>query len=92
MFEDDDYCLRVKKGGYNILVSDDVFVHHWGGITSKWKSPEYQILLEENKKKFENKWKMKWVPHKIRRNGFIEIIKYKLAGFNYEKNTSVFKR
>ena len=92
LFEDDDYCLRVKKGGYNILVSDDVFIHHWGGITSKWKSPEYQKLLEENKKKFENKWKMKWVPHKIRRNGFIEIIKYKLAGFNYEKNTSVFKR
>jgi hypothetical protein len=66
LFEDDDYCIRVKKLGKKILIADDVFVHHWGGGTTKWQTPEYQKLFNENKKKFEEKWGIKWQPHKYR--------------------------
>ena len=66
LFEDDDYCYRVTQEGYEILCAEDVFIHHWGGITSKWQSSEYNKLLEENRNKFEDKWKIKWTPHKFR--------------------------
>lgn len=66
LFEDDDYCIRVKRMGREILIADDVFVHHWGGGSTKWNTKEYQKLFEENKKKFEDKWSLKWIPHKYR--------------------------
>ncbi len=61
MFEDDDYCLRVVKSGYKIVVAKDVFVHHFGQISlfSLGKG-KYNELFEENKKKFEEKWGIKW--------------------------------
>lgn len=61
MFEDDDYCLRVKKAGKKIAVAQSVFVHHFGQISlfSLGKG-EYNKIFEENKKKFEKKWGIKW--------------------------------
>ncbi|RJO61533.1 glycosyltransferase family 2 protein [candidate division WS5 bacterium] len=61
MFEDDDYCLRVKKTGYKIAVAEDVFIHHFGQISlfSLGKG-KYNEIFEENRKKFEKKWDMKW--------------------------------
>jgi len=68
MFEDDDYCHRVRNAGYQILIADDVFIHHFGGASfKKIKSQEYQQLFEENKLKFENKWNTKWIPHQYRK-------------------------
>ena len=66
LFEDDDYCMRIRKQGLRILVADDAYVHHWGGSSTKWESIEYRKLLEKNRKKFEDKWKIKWTPHKYR--------------------------
>lgn len=69
MFEDDDYCFRVKKAGLEILCTDDTFIHHYGGASfKKIASQEYLDLFESNKKKFENKWKIKWIPHQYREN------------------------
>lgn len=66
-FEDDDYCLRVRQAGYKVLISDDTFIHHYGGASFKQiQSQEYKKLFNENKFKFENKWKIKWVPHQYR--------------------------
>jgi GT2 family glycosyltransferase/glycosyltransferase involved in cell wall biosynthesis len=68
MFEDDDYCLRVKNYGYKILCAEDAFVHHFGGASFKQlQSDEYQKIFNENKEKFEKKWNTKWVPHKYRK-------------------------
>ena len=68
MFEDDDYCYRIKKAGYKIVCADDVFIHHFGGASfKKIVSQEYLDLFESNKKKFEEKWKIKWVPHHFRK-------------------------
>jgi GT2 family glycosyltransferase len=67
MFEDDDYALRVRKAGMKILCSEDVFIHHFGGVSlSKLKPSEYQKIFEENKRKYEQKWGIKWVPHRYR--------------------------
>lgn len=67
LFEDDDYCMQVKKEGYKVICADDVFIHHFGGATTKWDTPEYRKLLEVNKKKFEEKWSVRWKPHKYRK-------------------------
>ncbi len=57
MFEDDDYCLRVQKAGYKIVVVEDVFVHHFGQISLfSLGRGKYNELLEENREKFEKKW------------------------------------
>ncbi|WP_457640689.1 glycosyltransferase [Persephonella sp.] len=68
-FEDDDYCLRVKKAGYKIFCAEDVFIHHELGKTSGADKDitknKYFII---NKRKFEKKWGIKWQPHKYRDN------------------------
>ena len=69
MFEDDDYCHRVIESGKKIIISDDVFIHHFGGASFKQiQTKEYKKLFEDNKKIFENKWKTKWKPHQYREN------------------------
>jgi GT2 family glycosyltransferase len=68
MFEDDDYCYRIKKAGYQILCADDAFIHHFGGASfKKIVSQEYIDLFEANKKKFEDKWHTKWIAHQYRK-------------------------
>jgi len=67
MFEDDDYCYRVKQSGLNILIADDVFVYHFGGASFKQlANVEYQKIFDQNKLLFENKWGIKWTPHHYR--------------------------
>ncbi len=66
MFEDDDYCYRIKKLGLKILIADDIFIYHYGGASFN-PLPEYQKLFIENKSKFEEKWQTKWTPHQYRK-------------------------
>lgn len=68
LFEDDDYCVRVGNAGLAILCAEDSFVHHYGGASTGWGSPEYHKLFNENKIKFERKWGVKWIPHRNRKN------------------------
>ncbi len=67
LFEDDDYCMRVRKQGLQIICAEDAFVHHYGGASTSWGSKEYQKLFIENKAKFENKWAIKWIRHHHRK-------------------------
>jgi GT2 family glycosyltransferase len=70
MFEDDDYALRVAERGYAIICAEDVFVHHWGSATfSKLADAKYRAIFEENRRKFEEKWRRKWEPHRYRDAG-----------------------
>ena len=67
MFEDDDYAMRLRRAGYKSVCSEDVFVHHHGGASfGKLQPAEYQKVFEENRTKFENKWDIRWQPHKLR--------------------------
>ncbi len=57
MFEDDDYCRRMRDAGYRIACARDAFVHHWQ-MASFRKMPRaaYFALFRENRKKYEAKW------------------------------------
>ncbi len=57
MFEDDDYCRRVRDAGYRIAVARDAFVHHWQ-MASFRRMPRaaYFALYRENRRKYEAKW------------------------------------
>ncbi|WP_334072753.1 MULTISPECIES: glycosyltransferase [Paenibacillus] len=61
MFEDDDYCERVRAAGYRLLVVEDAFVYHHGSATIRKMQPEvYKELWEKNKGYFEQKWGKSW--------------------------------
>ena len=65
MFEDDDYSLRVKKCGLRVVCAADVFVHHVGQAAFKKliEKGEYDSLFEENRRRYEGKWNVRWIPH-----------------------------
>ena len=64
MFEDDDYSYRARLAGYRTLCAGDVFVHHAGKASFKKLSQEqYSRLFEQNRGRFEEKWKMSWLPY-----------------------------
>jgi len=55
-YEDNDYCIRARQAGWKIMVVGDVFLHHYGNKSFE-NQDQYQKLLAESKKKFEDKWK-----------------------------------
>jgi len=58
MFEDDDYCRRVRELGYEIRCARDSFVHHWQRASFLLLGEdEYIRIFDENKKKFQDKWR-----------------------------------
>ncbi|MEM4414125.1 MAG: glycosyltransferase, partial [Candidatus Caldarchaeum sp.] len=66
-FEDDDFCYRVKSLGYKLICAEDVFVHHFGKATmGELGDQGYLELFERNRKKFEQKWGVRWRPHRLR--------------------------
>ncbi len=65
MFEDDDYSMRARQQGLRVLCALDVFVHHFGqaAFGKLIETGEYNPLFEENRRRFEAKWQLRWVPH-----------------------------
>jgi polysaccharide pyruvyl transferase CsaB len=65
MFEDDDYCQRVRKNGYRTICAIDTYVHHVGQASFKKliRTGSYDPLFEKNKARYEAKWRLKWQPH-----------------------------
>jgi GT2 family glycosyltransferase len=65
MFEDDDYAIRVRTAGYQVVCAADVFVHHFGQATLGKLVPtgEYGELFRANRQRFEKKWGIAWEPH-----------------------------
>ncbi|WLG43464.1 glycosyltransferase [Pseudomonas sp. FP1740] len=60
-FEDDDYCLRARKAGYEIHLARDVFIHHWG--SASFGQLQYQYFsdrAQRNKLYLENKHGITW--------------------------------
>ena len=64
-FEDDDYSIRIRMAGYQLLLCQDTFIHHFG--SSSFVNPaseaerinkinRYNALLEKNRNIFINKW------------------------------------
>jgi tetratricopeptide (TPR) repeat protein len=55
-FEDDDYCLRIRKAGYRLLIHRGCFIHHFAGRTIASVGVDPQRLLAENYARFRDKW------------------------------------
>ncbi|HPZ08938.1 MAG TPA: glycosyltransferase [Candidatus Eremiobacteraeota bacterium] len=72
MFEDDDYCFRVIEKGYKLACLEDVFIYHKGSISFK-KYDKLEELFHNNRKKFEDKFKIKWKSH-YNTDSFIFVI------------------
>ena len=67
-FEDDDYCLRMRKAGYELLLCGDTYIHHFGSVAftgkndaikEKAKTERYNKLIEKNRAYFMKKWHIK---------------------------------
>lgn len=68
LFEDDDYSRRAREAGYRVVCSEEAFVHHFGE-TSFGKlvpSGDRSVLFESNRRRFEDKWRLEWTPHRRR--------------------------
>ena len=67
MFEDDDYSIAAQRAGYENLLLEDVFIHHFGSVSfKKLENAEYRKIFDENRSYFENKWDVKWKMHHYR--------------------------
>ncbi len=58
-YEDDDYCTRVRRAGYHLVVAEDAFVFHHGGRTFTGMGLEgaaFNQLLDENRRRYMEKW------------------------------------
>jgi 2-polyprenyl-3-methyl-5-hydroxy-6-metoxy-1,4-benzoquinol methylase/GT2 family glycosyltransferase len=57
MFEDDDYCRRIRELGYRLVCARDSFIHHWQRASFRLLGEdEYLRVYHENRKKYERKW------------------------------------
>lgn len=58
-FEDDDYCIRVRKAGYRVCMAEDCFVFHYGSRTFRAmgiQGETYNDLIDRNEDLFRKKW------------------------------------
>jgi GT2 family glycosyltransferase len=61
LFEDDDLSAAVRRRGRRVVVRRDTFVHHYGGAAfSRLPSERYLRLFWENRRRYENKWGVRW--------------------------------
>ena len=57
LFEDGDYCRRVRANGWEIRCARDAFVHHWQNASFRRLGKDaYFALYEENRRRYEAKW------------------------------------
>ena len=68
MFEDDDLAHRLRLAGYRLLCAEDVFIHHEQSASFRqYTEAQYMEWFEENRRRFEQKWKVTWWPPGARR-------------------------
>ncbi|MCL6456624.1 MAG: glycosyltransferase family 2 protein [Gorillibacterium sp.] len=57
LYEDDDYCYRLRLAEYKLMLAGDVIVHHYGSMSFKKTDPAImEELIRTNQDKFRNKW------------------------------------
>ncbi len=67
MFEDDDFSRKVRQRGLRVAAAEDCFVHHFGqGSFAKLPRETYEEVFRNNQRRFEEKWKTPWKPHRTR--------------------------
>jgi GT2 family glycosyltransferase len=70
MFEDDDYSRRVRDAGFRVVCAEDAFVHHFGEASLGQLAADgrYGELFHANRRRFEEKWDVRWESHDRRRD------------------------
>jgi len=84
MFEDDDICQKLRRAGFHIVTAEDCFVHHFGqGSFQQLTRDEYDQIFESNRRRYEQKWNVRWRAHNTRSGvrPAHEDIKYGTADF-----------
>jgi GT2 family glycosyltransferase len=66
MFEDEDYALRAKAAGYQVVWTPEVYIHHayHASIGKLLPTGEYMRLVRLNQGRFEDKWGICWERHR----------------------------
>jgi GT2 family glycosyltransferase len=63
MFEDDDLSRTLAAQGLSHAIADDAYVHHVGQASfGKLRDAEYLAIWRSNRKRFEDKWGVRWTP------------------------------
>jgi GT2 family glycosyltransferase len=63
MFEDDDLSRTLIERGYGLGIAEDAYVHHVGQASfGRLSDDEYLAVWEANKRRFEEKWSVRWRP------------------------------
>ncbi len=57
-FEDDDFCLRARLAGFELLQAEDVVVHHFGGRSFAAAGVDRQAAIREAWAVFKRKWRL----------------------------------
>lgn len=92
MFEDDDYCIRVRQAGHKLAVLEDSFVYHKGSMSFKTlPSADYLQLFEKNRAYFFNKHEVVWTYSDIA-HAIWRVIKRDMAGNSNASWQSVLAR
>ncbi|MCM0082800.1 glycosyltransferase family 2 protein [Geomonas sp. Red32] len=55
-YEDDDYCLRVRRAGFTLLLNENVFIYHRGSGSFSAMPGTTKKLLKANRKLLERKF------------------------------------
>lgn len=55
-FEDDDYCIRARKAGFQNAIDLSTFIHHEHSATWSKNKKEYGEVMQRNLKKLQDKW------------------------------------
>ena len=55
-FDDDDLAERARRTGFELAVAHDLFVHHFGSRTFAGNGIDAGKLLDENARRFADKW------------------------------------
>jgi GT2 family glycosyltransferase len=77
LFEDEDYSVRVHRAGLRVLCAEDSFVHHFGQGTFGELVPsgEYGELFQANRRRFEEKWRTRWEPYRLRQDAaYVDLV------------------
>ncbi|MEJ7592629.1 MAG: glycosyltransferase [Planctomycetaceae bacterium] len=55
-FEDDDFCCRAQRAGFNAVIARHVFVHHYGSATFKGSGLDFGEIMRKNERRYREKW------------------------------------
>ena len=56
-FEDDDYCIRARLAGFDLIIAREVFIHHEGSYSFRKNKVDYRANMRKNLEYFKQKWR-----------------------------------